>query len=73
MRLCFFAYSKAKRQMRDEAFSVMMLDWLGYEAESRRIENAVTKVYAAGKVRTGDLGGTASTSDFTKAVIDAMA
>ncbi len=53
--------------------SVMMLDHLGYEAESRRIENAVTRVYAAGKVRTGDLGGTATTNDFTKAIIDAMA
>ena len=52
--------------------SVMMLSWLGYESESRRIENALHAVYLAGKVRTGDLDGTATTQDFTKAVIDAM-
>lgn len=52
--------------------SVMMLSWLGYEAESRRIENALFLVYAEGNVRTGDLNGRATTSEFTKAVIDAM-
>ncbi len=49
--------------------SVMMLDWLGLPAEARRIEHAVLKVYADGKVRTGDLGGTARTAEFTRAVI----
>ena len=52
--------------------SVMMLSWLGYETESLRIENALSKVYLAGKIRTRDLGGTAGTSEFTKAVIDAL-
>jgi isocitrate dehydrogenase (NAD+) len=53
--------------------SVMMLSWLGFETESRRIENALSLVYTTGAIRTGDLGGTASTSEFTKAVIGAMA
>ena len=52
--------------------SVMMLDWLGHEELARKVEKAVFKVYADGKVRTGDLGGKSNTSDFTKAVIDAL-
>lgn len=53
--------------------SSMMLEWLGFSAQAKRVEQAVLSVYAAGKVRTKDLGGAASTSDFTKAVIDALA
>jgi isocitrate dehydrogenase (NAD+) len=52
--------------------SVMMLDWLGHEALARKIERAVFKVYADGKVRTGDLGGKATTPEFTQAVIGAL-
>ena len=53
--------------------AVMMLDHLKLTEHARRIEHALMKVYAEGKVRTGDLGGTAKTADFTKAVIAAMA
>ena len=52
--------------------SVMMLDWMNFTADARRLENAVWKVYTEGKVKTGDLGGTASTVEFTKAIIDAL-
>ncbi len=52
--------------------SVMMLEWLNFGTESRRIQNALVQVYSQGKVRTRDLGGTATTVEFTKAVIDAM-
>lgn len=52
--------------------AVMMLDWLGHSPIARRVENAVFAVYAKGAVRTGDLGGKASSADFTKAIIDAM-
>lgn len=52
--------------------SVMMLDWLQLPEHARRVEKAVFGVYAEGNVRTPDLGGTASTDDFTKAVIDAL-
>jgi len=51
--------------------SVMMLDWLQLSDHARRLERAVMRVHQEGRVRTGDLGGTASTADFTKAVIDA--
>ena len=52
--------------------SVMMLDWMNFTADARRLESAVWKVYTEGKVKTGDLGGTASTVEFTKAIIDAL-
>jgi isocitrate dehydrogenase (NAD+) len=51
---------------------VMMLRWLGINAEGDRIHAALLAVYQAGKVRTGDLGGKASTRDFTDAVIERL-
>jgi isocitrate dehydrogenase (NAD+) len=52
--------------------AVMMLDWLGMRDESKRMENAIQKVYTEGKVRTGDLGGSANTREFTDAIIAAL-
>jgi isocitrate dehydrogenase (NAD+) len=52
--------------------AVMMLDWLGMRDESKRMQNAIEKVYTEGKVRTGDLGGTANTREFTEAIIAAL-
>jgi isocitrate dehydrogenase (NAD+) len=52
--------------------AVMMLEHLGELTASERLGAAVDKVIGEGKVRTGDLGGSASTADFTKAVIDAL-
>jgi isocitrate dehydrogenase (NAD+) len=49
--------------------AVMMLQWLKDNTAASRIERAVLKVYAEGKVRTGDLGGRATMKDFTQAVI----
>lgn len=49
--------------------AAMMLKHLGMLAEGKRIEDAVAKAFASGKM-TGDLGGDLSCSDFTKAVID---
>jgi len=48
---------------------VMMLAWLGLPEASRRFEKALLRVYSEGRVRTGDLGGSATTKDFTDAVI----
>ncbi|HEY1086220.1 MAG TPA: isocitrate dehydrogenase (NAD(+)) [Archangium sp.] len=52
--------------------TVMMLDHLDLTEHARRVEKAVWTVYTEGKVRTKDLGGPATTADFTKAIIDAM-
>lgn len=49
--------------------AAMMLKHLGMLAEGKRIEDAVAKAFASGKM-TGDLGGDLSCSGFTKAVID---
>ena len=52
--------------------AVMMLDHLDLREEARRLEGALTRVYGEGKVRTGDLGGGATTREFTDAVIAAL-
>ena len=49
--------------------ATLMLDYLGFGDKSKRLEDAVRKVYAEGKVLTPDQGGSAKTGEFTKAVI----
>ncbi len=49
--------------------AVMMLRHLGKREDANRLEKAVCKSVAAPASRTGDLGGTANTATFTKAVI----
>jgi isocitrate dehydrogenase (NAD+) len=51
----------------------MMLKHLGMQDVGRRIENATLKVIEEGKFRTGDLGGKATTTDFTKAICEKIA
>ena len=48
----------------------MMLDWLGEAAKAKLIEDAVAEVIAEGKVRTYDMGGSATTIDMAKAIAD---
>ena len=52
--------------------AVMMLHHIGEMDAARRIENALLAIYARGEVRTGDLGGTASTAQLTDAICDAI-
>ncbi|MDP1916510.1 MAG: isocitrate dehydrogenase (NAD(+)) [Myxococcales bacterium] len=52
--------------------SVMMLDFLDLTPQARRIEKALDTVFREGKVKTKDLGGSANTAEFTRAIIDAM-
>ena len=47
---------------------LMMLDHIGEIERANRIRAALDRVLAAGVVRTGDLGGTASTTEFTEAI-----
>jgi isocitrate dehydrogenase (NAD+) len=49
--------------------AVLMLRYLNERAAADRIEAAVHMVFAAGKVLTGDLGGTATTGQFVEAVL----
>jgi isocitrate dehydrogenase (NAD+) len=52
--------------------TVMMLQWLNLSADAQRLERAIMRVYAENKVRTVDLGGTATTEEFTQAIISAL-
>jgi len=51
----------------------LMLRFLGETEPADRLENAVRTVLASGAVLTGDLGGSASTGEFTEAVVRAVA
>jgi isocitrate dehydrogenase (NAD+) len=47
---------------------LLMLDHIGERARAARIREGLGRVLAAGRVRTRDLGGTATTTEFTDAV-----
>jgi isocitrate dehydrogenase (NAD+) len=49
--------------------AVMMLTHFGEAEAAHRLTSAIHAVYREGKYLTGDVGGTASTSDFTDAVL----
>ncbi|CCC06826.1 hypothetical protein SMACR_00855 [Sordaria macrospora] len=52
--------------------SMMMLRHMGLNEYADKIEKAAFDTLAEGKVLTGDLGGKASTKDFTSAIIDRL-
>jgi isocitrate dehydrogenase (NAD+) len=47
---------------------LMMLDHIGERETSARIRAALGRIFSAGAVRTRDLGGEASTTEFTEAI-----
>ena len=49
--------------------AAMMLEHLGFEPAARRLESAIARVYAEGKVLTPDQGGSARTTEFCDAVV----
>jgi isocitrate/isopropylmalate dehydrogenase len=50
----------------------MMIDWLGQRDKADRLERAVAEVIADGKVRTYDMGGSATTLEMAEAVAAAL-
>ncbi|MBY6951609.1 isocitrate/isopropylmalate dehydrogenase family protein [Clostridium botulinum] len=48
----------------------MMLNYIGENEKAKRIENAIEKVFVEGKCLTEDLGGSSTTEEFTKAIIE---
>ena len=52
--------------------AVLMLAHLGERDAAARLQGAVERVYADGRQLTGDVGGKASTSAFTDAVIASL-
>jgi isocitrate dehydrogenase (NAD+) len=47
----------------------MMLDHVGLQDKGKRLRDAIDAVLCEDKVRTGDLGGKASTKEFTQAIV----
>jgi isocitrate dehydrogenase (NAD+) len=52
--------------------AIMMLRYLQEDAIAERIENALQRVYREGRTLTSDVGGKATTAEFTAAVIRAV-
>jgi isocitrate dehydrogenase (NAD+) len=52
--------------------ALLMLDHIGETTAAQAIRRALERVLASGTVRTRDLGGTATTGEFTAAVCDAL-
>jgi isocitrate dehydrogenase (NAD+) len=52
--------------------AVLMLAHLGERAAAASLQTAIERVYAEGKRLTGDVGGQATTAEFTDAVIAAL-
>ena len=52
--------------------AVLMLAHIGEREAAQRLQAAIERVYAEGKHLTGDVGGKATTSEFTNAVIGAL-
>ncbi|CCH59512.1 hypothetical protein TBLA_0B06910 [Henningerozyma blattae CBS 6284] len=53
--------------------STLLLKHLGLNNEAKKIEDAVYKTIAEGKVTTRDIGGSASTTEFTNEIIKKLA
>jgi isocitrate dehydrogenase (NAD+) len=53
--------------------AILMLRYLDETAAADKAQKALETVYAAGKTLTRDVGGTAGTTQFTEAVLAAMA
>lgn len=51
---------------------IMMLRHIGENAAADKAEKAMLAVFADGKVMTKDLGGTAKTNEFARAIVDKM-
>ncbi len=51
---------------------VLLLNHIGEREAARRLHGAIVATYAEGKHLTRDIGGTASTDEFTNAVVAAM-
>jgi isocitrate dehydrogenase (NAD+) len=53
--------------------AVLMLNHIGETGSSKRIQDAITKILSMGpEVRTRDIGGTGSTTDFTSALCEVL-
>jgi isocitrate dehydrogenase (NAD+) len=49
--------------------AAMMLDHVGQQEKAKRMRQAIDKVLCDDRIRTGDLGGKATTREFTQAIV----
>src|ERR671932_1668703 len=52
--------------------AILMLRHIGEQDAAAKTEKAMLKVYTEGQVRTRDVGGTARTNEFARAIVEAM-
>jgi isocitrate dehydrogenase (NAD+) len=52
--------------------AAMMLDHVGHQDKAKRLRDAIDHVLCVQQLRTGDLGGKASTRQFTRAVVERL-
>jgi isocitrate dehydrogenase (NAD+) len=52
--------------------AALMLEHVGLKDKRKRLEDAIDQVLNTDQVRTGDLGGRASTRDFTRAILQRL-
>ena len=52
--------------------AVLMLEYLGFDQAARRLERAIERVYADGRILTPDQNGTATTTEFCEAIARAL-
>jgi isocitrate dehydrogenase (NAD+) len=52
--------------------AILMMTHIEERQAAEKIENAMLKVFEEGKVRTRDIGGSASTNEFADAIIEKM-
>ncbi|HLR06710.1 MAG TPA: isocitrate/isopropylmalate family dehydrogenase, partial [Pyrinomonadaceae bacterium] len=52
--------------------AILMLRHLNERAAADKVEGAMLRVFEEGKVRTRDIGGTATTDEFADAIIGKM-
>ena len=50
----------------------LMMEYMGERKIADNVRTAINRVLGAGKIRTGDLGGTASSAEFTQAIIEEL-
>ena len=52
--------------------AVMMLRHIGEAQAAAKVDSAIVELYRRGEVKTGDLGGKATTEEFTRALCKAV-
>ena len=52
--------------------AILMLRHLGERDAAERVEKAMHEVFAEGKSLTRDLGGTAKTNEFARAIVEKL-